>query len=244
MVTRTTRRRTPDVALLLIDVINDMTFPGSASLVRQAVPMARRLRRLKERARAADVPCIYINDNFGQWRSDFRSLVEHCLHDDVPGRPIAEALEPRADDYFVLKPRHSAFYATTLDILLRNLGTRTVIVTGIAGNICVLFSANDAYMRGYALKVPSDCVASNTADDTRYALRQMQTSQGRHRGVAEGHLLTRDPGTRTLCPAARSQAGRLSASSRVTCGSACGRAPSHPSRAPRSVRWRSPARGS
>jgi nicotinamidase-related amidase len=162
-------------ALLLVDVINDMAFPGSTRLVRQAVPMARRLARLKQRAHEAGVPAIYINDNFGKWRSDFRRLVSHCVHDDVPGRDVAKLLVPSEEDYFVLKPKHSAFFGTTLDTLLEHLGTRTIILTGIATNICVLFSANDAYMRDYRLFVPSDCTVSNTRAQTTYALKQMST---------------------------------------------------------------------
>jgi nicotinamidase-related amidase len=155
-------------ALLLIDVINDLDFPGSEALVRQAMPMARRLRALKARARRAGVPAIYINDNFGKWRSDFRTLVAHCVKDNVPGRSVARLLKPRRDDYFVLKPKHSAFYLTTLDLLLSSL-------TGIAGNNCVLFSANDAYMRDLKLVVPADCIASNTPEENEYALKQMRT---------------------------------------------------------------------
>ena len=161
--------------LLLVDVINDMVFPGSSALVRQAVPMARKLATLKARAKARGVPCVYCNDNFGRWRSDFRSLVAHCIRDDVPGRPVASLLQPDDDDYFILKPRHSAFFATPLELLLRDLEADTLVITGIAGNICVLFSANDAYIRGYRVVVPQDCVASNTRTDTRRAIEQMQT---------------------------------------------------------------------
>ena len=161
-------------ALLLVDVINDMVFEGSDALVRHAEPMAERLRDLKRRAREASIPAIYINDNFGKWRSDFRSLVDHCVKDDVPGRNVARILQPDADDYFVLKPKHSAFYGTTLDILLKDLGTTTVILTGIAGNICILFSANDAHMRDLRLFIPADCVASNTAAENVHALELME----------------------------------------------------------------------
>ena len=163
------------VALLLIDVINDMEFEGSDQLVRHATPMARRIARLKARAAEARIPAIYVNDNFGRWRSDFRRLVEYCTTADVPGRVVARTLRPDAHDYFVLKPMHSAFYGTTLDVLLQQLGVRTLIVTGVAGNICVLFTANDAYMRGMRVFVPQDCVASNTIRENRYALKQMET---------------------------------------------------------------------
>ena len=160
-------------ALLLVDVINDMDFDGADALVRHAEPMAQRLRDLKRRARAAGLPTIYINDNFGKWRSDFRSLVRHCVDDPVPGREVARLLKPDDDDYFVLKPKNSAFFGTTLDTLLKNLGTSAVILTGIAGDNCVLFSAHDAYLRDYKLFIPCDCVASNTREDNDAALRLM-----------------------------------------------------------------------
>ena len=161
-------------ALLLIDVINDMDFEGSESLVRLAESMARNLRALKRRARSAGMPTIYINDNFGKWRSDFRATVQHCTRAGVPGRNVARLLKPDAKDYFVLKPKQSAFYGTTLDTLLRELGTKKVILTGIAGDNCVLFSANDAYMRDLKLIIPSDCVASNTEAENQYVLQLMK----------------------------------------------------------------------
>jgi nicotinamidase-related amidase len=162
------------VALLLIDVINDMEFPGSEALVEQAVPMARRLAAFKKRAKAAGIPVVYINDNFGRWQSDFRRLVDHCLNDGVKGEPVARLLAPDEDDYFVLKPKHSAFYSTTLDTLLEYLGASRVILAGVAGNICIFFSANDAYMRDLELFVPADCVSSNTEEENRSALDAMK----------------------------------------------------------------------
>lgn len=161
-------------ALLLIDVINDMDFDGSESLVRLAEPMARRLRALKKRARAAGMATIYINDNFGKWRSDFRALVDRCINTNVPGRQVAKMLKPDSKDYFVLKPKQSAFYGTTLDTLLRDLGTKKLILTGVAGDNCVLFSANDAYMRDFKLFIPSDCIASETEAENQYALQLMK----------------------------------------------------------------------
>lgn len=162
-------------ALLLIDVINDLAFEGSEPLVRQAEAMAPGLARLKRRAARAGVDVVYVNDNFGRWRSDFRQTVAHCTAKTSPGRRVSARLRPSARDYFVLKPRHSGFHDTTLDVLLRSLGTRRVIVTGMAGNICVLFTANDAYMRGLRIYAPSDCIASNTTEENDFALRQIET---------------------------------------------------------------------
>ncbi len=163
-----------DAALLLIDVINDLEFPEGDQLLQYALPMARRIAAFKKQARQERVPVVHVNDNFGRWRSDFNAQVEHCLHDGVRGQPIVELLRPEESDYFVLKPKHSGFFSTTLDTLLEYLGVKTVILTGMAANICVLFTANDAYMRDLRLIVPSDCVASNTEEENRYALEQMR----------------------------------------------------------------------
>jgi nicotinamidase-related amidase len=151
---------------------------------------------LKRRATAARIPSIYINDNFGQWRSDFRQTVAHCTSRSSPGRRVSLRLRPTARDYFVLKPKHSGFFDTTLDTLLGALRIRRVILTGIAGNICVLFTANDAYMRDLKIFAPADCIVSNTPADNDYALRQIAevlkgnlatSTQLRFEGKGRGH---------------------------------------------------------
>jgi len=161
------------VALLLIDWINDLEFPGGERLRAQALAAAKATAALRGRAKQAGVPVIFCNDNFGKWRSDFRSLLGHVLGDDVRGKPIAGLLKPDDDDYFVLKPKHSAFHSTSLEVLLAHLGASTLILTGIAGNFCVLFTAHDAYMRDFKLVVPRDCLASETEADNLHALEHM-----------------------------------------------------------------------
>jgi nicotinamidase-related amidase len=163
-----------EVALLLIDLINDLEFEGGDQLLLHAGPIVAPIAALKQRSKNLRIPVIYVNDNFGRWRSDFNAQVEHCLRDDVRGRPLANALHPDDDDYFVLKPKHSGFFSTTLDTLLDYLEAKVLILTGIAGNNCVLFTANDAYMRDFRLLVPSDCVASSSEPDNRHALEQMR----------------------------------------------------------------------
>ncbi len=162
------------VALLLIDVINDFEFPGGARLSRHALPAAKRIAALKDRCREAGIPAIYVNDNFGKWRSDFKKLITHCLKDKVRGQKVVEVLKPRRHDYFVLKAKHSAFYSTTLDLLLQYLGVETLILTGFTGDICILFTANDAYIRDYRLVIPSDCVVSEDNTENQRALKYMQ----------------------------------------------------------------------
>jgi nicotinamidase-related amidase len=162
------------VALLIVDMINDLGFSGGDELARHAEPAARNIAALAARARAAAVPVIYVNDNFGRWRSDFRATLAHVLRA-TAGRELAEILRPDDHDYFVLKPKHSGFYATALDVLLRYLDVEWLILTGISGDICVLFTAHDAHMRDYGLIVPEDCVASREPAQNRHALAMMRT---------------------------------------------------------------------
>ena len=161
-------------ALIIIDMINDLEFEGGEQLLQHAAPAAHAIAQLKARATAHGMPVIYANDNFGRWRSDFHQAVEHCLHDEVRGQILAERLRPGPDDYFVLKPKHSAFFSTTLATLLRTLCTRRLILTGIAGDVCVLLTAADAYLRDFDIAVPADCIASISADENAAALRYMQ----------------------------------------------------------------------
>jgi nicotinamidase-related amidase len=175
--TETLHGSAPDrcpVALLLVDVINPLDFPEADQLLRHAVPAAKKLAELKARARKANVPVIYANDNFGRWRSDLSAVVERCEAAGCKGHPLIELLRPGQDDYFVLKPKHSAFFSTTLDTLLRYLGTETLVIGGFAADICVVFTANDAYLRDLSVVVPSDGVASNEAGDREAALVLMR----------------------------------------------------------------------
>ena len=112
------------IALLLIDVINDFDFPEADQLLSYARPRARNLLDLKRRAQKAGVPIIYVNDNFGRWKSDFRRTVDHC-EQRGRGRDVVRLLRPEESDYFVLKPKHSGFFSTTLETLLRYLQAQT-----------------------------------------------------------------------------------------------------------------------
>ncbi|MFA7386258.1 MAG: isochorismatase family cysteine hydrolase [Thiohalobacteraceae bacterium] len=166
------------LALLLIDVINDLEFSGGDALLTQALPAAERIADLKRRARTAGIPAVYVNDNFGRWRSDFRQTVAHCRNPAVRGHPLAERLEPAADDYFVLKPKHSGFQSTVLDMLLEHLGASRLILTGFRSDSCVLFTAADAHMRNWQVLVPADCTAARTTEEHRHALALLQHSLG------------------------------------------------------------------
>lgn len=168
--------RDPKLAVVLIDVVNDLDFEGSEGLVAAALKAAPNIERLAQRARDAGVPVIYVNDNFGRWRSDFRATFDECTKPGKPGRSIALRLRPHEGDYFVLKPRHSGFLFTTLELLLADLGVIGLVLCGFAADLCVMFTAHDAHMRGFKLWVPSDCTASNSPAITRNTLRHLRTA--------------------------------------------------------------------
>lgn len=161
-------------ALLIIDMINDLEFEDGEKLETPAIAAAERIAELKARAKKHGMPVIYCNDNFGRWRSDFREVVDRVAGDGVRGEPLASLLTPEEDDYFVLKPKHSAFFETTLETLLRYLGVKRLVITGITGDICVLITANDAYMRDYEIYIASDCTASVEAPENEHALQYME----------------------------------------------------------------------
>lgn len=160
-------------ALLLVDVINHFEFPDGEEILNRALPIAAPLARLKKRVRAAGVPTIYVNDNFGQWRSDARKLLQYCLRPESPSLHFVEQLQPDDEDYFVLKPMHSAFYQTPLDLLLRELGASSLILSGLATNSCILCTAHDANMRHFKVIVPRDCCAARSAREHSQALEHI-----------------------------------------------------------------------
>lgn len=164
---------TTDLTLLIIDVINDLDFPGGEKVLPWAQKMVERLRPAAAAARDAGVPVVYVNDNYGHWRSNFGDIFDHCTRADARGREVSRAMRPEADDYFVLKPKHSAFFATSLVPLLEHLGTRRIVMAGMATNLCVFFSAHDAHMHEYDITVLSDCCAAESDADHDVALDQL-----------------------------------------------------------------------
>ncbi len=162
-------------ALLIIDMISDFEFEDGATLARAALPVARRIAKLRALAAAKDVPMLFVNDNLGRWRSDFRQMLSRCRADGCRGASIIDVLQPTSSDYFVLKPTYAGFYGTPLDRLLEKLGATTLVLTGISAHQCILFTANEAYLRDYKLVIPRDCVAAKTSRQKRFALEYFDT---------------------------------------------------------------------
>ena len=163
-------RAAGEMALLVIDMLSTWDFPDGDAMLKSAERIAPRIAELRRRCRAVCVPVIYANDNRGRWRSDFREVVAMAIGSGDGAARIAELLKPERDDYFVLKPKHSGFHATPLDLLLRHLQARRLLITGVSGDQCVLYTVADARMHDYEVVVPRDCIASLSAERDRRLL--------------------------------------------------------------------------
>lgn len=159
-------------ALIIIDIINDFNFSHGIDLAKKVNAFSDNIIALRNSFKQNNLPVIYVNDHYKLWQANLSRLLEYCTN--TLSESILEKLSPEEDDYFLIKPKHSAFYGTSLVMLLRELKIDTVVLTGVAGNICVLFTANDAYMREYQIIVPRDCIASNNDHDNEFALRMME----------------------------------------------------------------------
>ncbi|MDH6594946.1 nicotinamidase-related amidase [Variovorax sp. TBS-050B] len=180
-------------ALLIIDMISCWDFPDADKLLPGAHAIARPIAALKARCARAGVPTVYVNDNRGRWRSDLRRLVELSLDAGGAGAEITTTLLPGESDYFVLKPKQSAFFATPLELLLAYLQARRLIVTGVASDQCIWATVADAGMRDFEAVVPRDCVASQTPERNARFLQQ----------AAEALCVPTTPGPRIRLPARR-----------------------------------------
>jgi nicotinamidase-related amidase len=163
-------------ALLILDMLNDFAFEGAEALLPKARSAADTIAALRETARSAGVPVVYVNDNYGHWHSDKNWLIDRVTRRGSAGRDIVRRVLPGPDDYFVIKPQFSGFYSSNLPVLLPHLGVTRLILTGVATDICVLFTAADAHMRDYDLWVPSDAVAAEGDPHGAWALEIMRKS--------------------------------------------------------------------
>ena len=167
-----------EAVLLLVDVINDLSFPRNDQLVRKSESLGKAIARLKIRCERAGIPAIYVNDNHGKWRSNFASVLKHSLRPEAPGAAMVKLLVPNENDYVILKPKHSAFFGTPLETILQYIKARTAILTGITTNACVMLTAGELYVRDFRILVPPDCVAALTEKEQRQSLQIMKRNYG------------------------------------------------------------------
>lgn len=164
------KRRNSATALLILDMISEFRYPHGERIVRSARKTAPNIARLRERAHAAGAPVIYVNDTAGKWESDQKAFIDRCMQPESRGREIVQLLAPTPEDYFMFKPRHSAFFGTPLHTLLQRLKIDRLIATGITSHQCVLFTAMDAHVREFEMIIPADCLGAGAAADTKHAL--------------------------------------------------------------------------
>lgn len=159
-------------ALLIIDMVNCFDFPGAEKLKPNAERATDGIATLLAEAREKNFPIIYVNDNFGEWHSERSKLIEAA--EDQADSPRIASIRPHDGDYFIIKPHFSGFYATNLPVLLPKLGVTKLVLTGVATDICVLFTAADAHMRDYGLWIPEDAVAAEDPAREQWALDIMR----------------------------------------------------------------------
>lgn len=169
-----TRLPRSGTVLLLVDFINPLAFEGGEQLAEPALAAARATKRLKARLAQDGIPTLYANDNYGVWRSEFHDILGYCASQPGATGRMAEWLAPGPNDLVLLKPRHSAFFATPLDLVLSQMHAHTVVLAGLATDICVQMTAMDATLRGYKLWVPSDCTAAESEPAKKAALAYMK----------------------------------------------------------------------
>ncbi|ASK61741.1 isochorismatase [Virgibacillus phasianinus] len=162
-----------DTAVVFIDLINDFNFERGEKLLKHTKEILPHLKKLKNHARENNIPVIYVNDHYGLWQADYHKIIDQCMND--KSQEIITEVKPDQNDYFLIKPKHSAFFQTPLQSLLLELGKTNLILAGIAGDICILFTAKDAYMYEYSLEVPENCTASNEEQGNEYALYLMRS---------------------------------------------------------------------
>jgi nicotinamidase-related amidase len=169
-----TRPSPVPVALLLIDVLTTFQFLDGEAILQGALRMRGALVRLKSRARELGIPVLYVNDNFGDWRSEKEVLIGRCI--EAAGAEFVRPLLPDSEDYFVLKPMHSAFYMTPLEVLLQHLQVETLILTGLTSAHCITVTAHDANMRGFDIYIPPDCSCARDGQEHTQALAQLEAT--------------------------------------------------------------------
>jgi nicotinamidase-related amidase len=148
-----------ETALLVIDMMNTYDHKDADVLATNVAEIVEPLAGLISRARDRDdVDVIYVNDNYGDFSADFEDIVSAALSGERPD--LVKPIAPEKDSVRVLKVRHSAFYASSLDYLLGRLKTQHLIITGQVTEQCILYSALDAYVRHFSFIVPPDCVAN------------------------------------------------------------------------------------
>ncbi|KQL39088.1 hypothetical protein AN960_11420 [Bacillus sp. FJAT-25509] len=159
-------------ALLIVDLINSFTFKHGSVLAEKSIHMVPKINYIRDIFKNKKLPTIYVNDHYKIENPTQKKLIKHCLN--PLSYDLIKQIQPNEEDYFIFKPNYSGFYLTSLDELLKKLKITHLVIVGVAGNRCVLFTANDAFMRDYNLIIPQDAISSVTDYDEKVAIYMMK----------------------------------------------------------------------
>lgn len=161
------------VAIIVIDMLNDFVKEKGVLKCARAKKVIPNIRRLISLSRRKKIPVIYANDTHTSFDKELEIWGPHAIAG-TWGAQVINELRPSKGDFVIEKRRYSAFYGTTLDLLLRELEVNTVILTGVYTNVCVQHTAADAYFRAYKIIVPIDCVEAATEEDHKKGIDFMK----------------------------------------------------------------------
>jgi nicotinamidase-related amidase len=164
----------PKTAVIIADMLNTYDHEDAEPLadsVREQLPS---IVELRDRSLDAGALLVYVNDNHDAWEAGRQELVEKALGGEHP--ELVEPIAPRDPVPFLAKGRHSAFYQTALDHLLRSQDVQRLVLSGQVTEQCILYTALDAYIRGYEMVVPPDAVAHIDPELSQAALRMMKAN--------------------------------------------------------------------
>ncbi len=159
-------------ALIVVDMLNPYRHPEAERLAPRVSDALRGIRTLLSRAGGADVPIVYVNDNYGDWNSSAEELTENALSGAHP--ELVEPVLPPDGQSFVIKARHSIFYETPLEYLLDQMGVDRLVLCGQVTEQCIFYSALDAHVRHFKVAVPPDGVAAIYDHLAKAALEMME----------------------------------------------------------------------
>ncbi|PEL06148.1 cysteine hydrolase family protein [Bacillus sp. AFS017336] len=159
-------------ALLIVDLINSFTFKHGSILLEKSLHMIPKINYLRELFKNKKLPIVYVNDYYKIENPTPEKLIKYCIN--PLSYDLISHIKPSDEDYFIFKPNYSGFYLTKLEDLLNELKVTHLVIVGVAGNRCVLFTANDAFMRNYNLIIPQDAISSVTDYDESVTIYMMK----------------------------------------------------------------------
>jgi nicotinamidase-related amidase len=163
----------PQTALIVIDMLNDYEHEDADALATSVEEKLPQIVALRDAAgEREDVMLVYVNDNHDAWDSERDDLVERARKGKRPD--LVEPIAPVGRVSFFPKGRHSIYYQTAVDHLLKVEAVERVILVGQVTEQCILYSALDAYLRGYEVIVPPDAVAHIDEEFAHAALGMME----------------------------------------------------------------------